>query len=598
MRTLSAFLLSFATIYCLMSCTGRSIDVNDEKYLTYYEKHNYNETPRYKETMEYTMMLAQESPKVNYMSIGVSPQGRDIPLLIVDKNGYTSPEKIRKAGRVIVLAEASIHSGEPDGKDAGLMFIRDIALFDKYPGILDNVSLLFIPIFNVDGHEDFGAHYRINQNGPIEVGARFTAQRYNLNRDFIKADAPEMEAFLNLYAKWLPELFIDFHVTNGADFQYVSTYGLDQCGFLTPNMLEWSQNIFEKQLLDRMAADNFPIFPYFTMRNVPDFGVGILPDNFPPQYSNGYASANNRLGLLVENHIYKSYKERVDISYLYMKHSMDILGENAKELAAEIKKADDFVASSEFRKEPQPLMFRHDMKNSTPTEYLAWKDTTVISNLSGGKWTYYDYNSPITLTYPLFTSYEATSFVDVPEAYIIPSEQLRTIELLNIHGLQYYRLKEDKEIEVESYHFKNTEWARNVNEGHITLSTDYDTKVEKIKYHKGDVIVPTSQPRIKVALHLLEPKSSTSLVFWGEYINFMRAPNEFYIRLNYMEVKGREMLAKDPELKKEFEHKKATDPAFAKDPNAILQFFMTKVRESVELGINRYPIGRIMQAEV
>jgi len=587
----------FTLLYGITSCAGNKANIDDEKFLTYYEKRGYNETPRYQETIDYSKMLANESSKVNYTSIGISPQGRDIPLLIVDKNGYTSPEKIRKAGRVIVLAEASIHSGEPDGKDAGLMFIRDIALFDKYPGILDNVSFLFIPIFNVDGHEDFGAHYRINQNGPEEVGARFTAQRYNLNRDFIKADAPEMRAFLDLYSKWMPELFIDFHVTNGADFQYVSTYGLDQCGFLTPNMLSWSQNVFEKQLLERMAADNYPIFPYFTMRNIPDFGVGILPDNFPPQYSNGYAGANNRIGLLVENHIYKSYKERVDASYLYMKHSMDILGENAKNLAEEIKKADEFAASAAFRKDSVALMFEHDMKSSVPTDYLAWKDTTVVSDLSGANWTYYDYNSPITLSYPLFTSYRPSAVVKVPEAYIIPAEQLKTIELLGAHSLIYYRLTEDKEIEVESYLFKNTEWARNTNEGHITLRTDYDTKVEKIKYHKGDVVVPTSQPRVKVALHLLEPKSPTSLVFWGYYINFMRAPNEFYVRVNYMETKGREMLAKDPELKKEFENKKASDPTFAKDPNAILQFFMAKVRESVEIGINRYPVGRIMHSE-
>ena len=180
MKTILKFFAITTLVCCIISCTGNSAKTDDEKFLTYYEKHGYNETPRYQETIDYSMMLANESSKINYISIGVSPQGRDIPLLIVDKNGYTSPEKIRNAGRVILLAEASIHSGEPDGKDAGLMFIRDIAIFDKYPGILDKVSFLFIPIFNVDGHEDFGAHYRINQNGPEEVGARFTAQRYNL----------------------------------------------------------------------------------------------------------------------------------------------------------------------------------------------------------------------------------------------------------------------------------------------------------------------------------------------------------------------------------------------------------------------------------
>jgi murein tripeptide amidase MpaA len=282
-----------------------------DKYLTHYEKSGFNKTPRYAQTIEYAKLLDEASPLINMVSIGISPQGREIPVLILDRDGLKSPEAIRAKGRVVILAEASIHAGEPDGKDAGLMLLRDIAIGGKNRELLENVSLLFIPIINVDGHEDFGTHYRINQNGPEEVGARFTAQKYNMNRDFIKADAPETRALLQLYSKWMPELFIDIHVTNGADFQYVSTYGLDHCGFLAPAMLEWSKNIFEKQLKAGMASEGYPIFPYFEFNSYTNPGAGVLPDNFPPQYSNGYASANNRIGLLVENHIYKPYKERV-----------------------------------------------------------------------------------------------------------------------------------------------------------------------------------------------------------------------------------------------------------------------------------------------
>ena len=234
-----------------------------DKFLTHYEKNAFNKTPRYDETVEYSKMLAQSSGLVTYKSMGISPQGREIPLLILDKDGLSTPEQIRAKGRVIVLAEAAIHAGEPDGKDAGLMLIRDIAIHGKHREILDSASLLFIPIINVDGHEDFGSHYRINQNGPEEVGARFTSQRLNMNRDFIKADAPETRALLALYGEWMPEVFIDIHVTNGADFQYVSTYGLDHCGFLAEPMLNWSKNIFEKELKSSMERAGYPIFPYF-----------------------------------------------------------------------------------------------------------------------------------------------------------------------------------------------------------------------------------------------------------------------------------------------------------------------------------------------
>lgn len=578
----------------LASCNTKAID--EEKFLTHYEKSDFTRTPRYEETVEYAKLLADNSKMISYKSIGLSPQGRDIPLMIVDKDGLTSPEKIRAKGRAIILAEANIHAGEPDGKDAGFMFIRDMVLYNKFPGMLDNVSLLFIPILNVDGHEDFGEHYRINQNGPVEVGARFTAQRYNMNRDFIKADAPETRAFLSLYSEWMPELFIDVHVTNGVDFQYISTYGLDNCGFLTPNMLDWSVDVFEKELKERMKGDGFPIFPYFYMSNDPNRETIMLPSTFAPQYSNGYASGNNRLGLLIENHIYKPYKDRVDATYRYFVNCMEIVGERHKELIEQIKIADEFVSSPEFRRDSLPLNFVPDLKVLEMTEYLAWEQKTEISDLSGAKWTTYDYNAPVTEYYNMNKSYRGELKVYLPEAYIVPSEQVETIALLDLHGIKYTKLEQDESRDVVSYHFTSSEWARYPYEGRTTVQTKYDEVKERRDFHKGDVYVSVSQPKAKIIAHLLEPKSPTSLVYWGFYNNFVRAPMEFYVRLNYMEFKGREMMEKDPALKAEFERRLLEDKEFAKDPNARLNFFMSIVREQVGLGVNRYPIAKIIES--
>lgn len=275
-KLISRFLIA---ISATLSCTGSGVyegtgqdSATQEKFLTYYEQNNFDRTPRYAQTVEYCRLLAQNSRKVNFASAGTSPQGREIPLIILDKDGLTDPVKIRKNGRSVILAEAAIHAGEPDGKDAGLMLIRDIAIYNKYPGILDSVSLLFIPIINPDGHEDFGTHYRINQNGPQEVGSRFTAQRYNMNRDFIKADAPETRALLKLYNQWMPELFIDIHVTNGADFQYVSTYGLDQCGYLAPRCKIGAKTYTKKSSTKRWRS---PAIPYSLTLSTP--ATGTLP---------------------------------------------------------------------------------------------------------------------------------------------------------------------------------------------------------------------------------------------------------------------------------------------------------------------------------
>jgi hypothetical protein len=195
---------------------------------------------------------------------------------------------------------------------------------------------------------------------------------------------------------------------------------------------------------------------------------------------------------------------------------------------------------------------------------------------------------------PLYTSYKKDISIKVPKYYLIPKEQIATIELLDIHGIRYEKLTHDTTILVETYRFVNPKWSEFPNEGRITLTTEYSTQNEIVKYFDGDILVTTSQPKVKIIAHLLEPKSPTSLVYWGFYNLYARPATEFWIRLNYMEVKGREMLAKDPALKEEFEAKKASDSVFANDPNAILQFFMTKVRKNVEPNANRYPIGRLI----
>lgn len=583
----------FISALIILCANQRVTAQQQDKYLTWYEKNDFNKTPRYNETVKYCKLLSQNSKMVTYTSIGTSPQGREIPLLILDKDGLTDPQEIRARGRVVILTEAAIHAGEPDGKDAGLMLIRDIAINKMFPGILDNVSLLFIPIINVDGHEDFGSHYRINQNGPEEVGARFTAQRFNMNRDFIKADAPETRALLKLYSKWMPELFIDIHVTNGADFQYVTTYGLDHCGFLAPDLFKWTKELFEKELNTKMESKGYPIFPYFEFNSYTNPGAGVLPDNFPPQYSNGYASANNRIGMLIENHIYKPYKERVTSAYLMIKHSMEILGANTQTLKKAVELSDRYVSSAKFRADSLPLMFKHDRKESIEVDFLGWREKTVISDLSGAKWTYQDRSAPITLKMPLFTSYTKESQIKLPEAYLIPQENISTIELLDLHDIKYHKIKRDSLFEVETYRFVNPKWSQFPYEGRVTLESNYTTQKEVVKYNRGDIIVYTNQPKVKIIAHLLEPKSPTSLVYWGFYNLYARPATEFWIRLNYMEVKGREMMEKDPELRREFEQKKISDPAFANNPDAILRYFMQKVRQNVEPNANRYPITKL-----
>ena len=237
---------------------------------------------------------------IHYSSFGESPEGRELPLLIADKDKLTNPELIKKTGRAILLIQACIHAGEPDGKDAGLMLFRDFIANPEISKLLNNVTVVFIPIYSVDGHERFSAFNRINQNGPKEMGWRTNANNLNLNRDYIKAEAPETKAWLTLFNKWNPDFFIDCHVTDGADYIYPLTYGLEINGNMDSNLTNWQKNTYLPYVTNAMEKSGNPIFPYVSFREWHDIESGLESWVTPPLLSQGYTAIANCPGLLIE----------------------------------------------------------------------------------------------------------------------------------------------------------------------------------------------------------------------------------------------------------------------------------------------------------
>jgi hypothetical protein len=565
-----------------------------DEWATFYELSGKKETPRYQQTLDYCKRLEMNSKWVHVTSFGKSAMGRDLLLMIIDNQGLSDPKSLHASGKLVLLIQACIHPGESEGKDAGLMLIRDLVINKKLAGLLDHVSILFIPIFNVDGHERYGPYNRINQNGPREMGWRVTANNLNLNRDYLKADAPEMQAWLKMFNTWMPDFFIDTHTTDGADYQYVLTYQMELYGDMDPGLTDWSKNIFLKDWSAQLEDAGFPVFPYIEFRNWRNPESGIEISVGPPMLSQVYTSLRNRPGLLLETHMLKPYGQRVSATYEALKTSIGILGQESANLKIRIRKADENVGGVEFRKTGFPLRFE-TLNDSTLVNFLGVEYQKVKSEITGED--YYQYGKTrTTFRIPYYDKTKPVLFAGLPEAYIIPVEWKSVIDRLELHGISVKRLSRDTTLTIATWKFSSPKWQTNPYEGRHPL-TAFELKEISITrvFPEGSAIVDMAQPGAKIIAHLLEPKGNGSFLYWGffDVIFEQKEYAEDYV----MEAMAAKMLAADPSLKTEFEKKKAADSVFAKNPNAILNWFYSKTpywddRKDV------YPVGKIFERKM
>jgi len=565
-----------------LSCYSQNLD-------TWFESSGYLETPRYNKTIEFCKELEKHSAQVKYTSFGISPQGRELPLIIVDKNGNFDPLKVHNSGNLILLIQACIHAGEPDGKDAGLMLIRDLVIKKMYPELLNHVTILFIPIYNVDGHERFGQFNRINQNGPKEMGWRVNAQNLNLNRDYLKADAPETQAWLKLFNTWLPDFFIDCHTTDGADYQYTITYGTEINGNLDSSLTQWMRNDFIPFMNSKLENEGYQIFPYIAFRNWGDPRSGLNTWVSPPRFSMGYTAIQNRAGVLIETHMLKNYKTRVYATYSYLKNSLEMLNKSSKTIIKLNKDADNYTGGNEFRKRDYPLKFASD-KDSEFIDFKGFKYEVTKSEISGGDWIQYS-DTPFNYRLPYFDKQKVIESCSLPIAYVIPAEWIDLIRLLDIHGINYYKLKDSITINISTYHFSNPKWQADPYEGqHPLLSFMKEQLQIQQFYLPGTIVVPLSQRTAKVIAHLLEPSAPDSYLSWGGFdaIFEQKEYSESYV----MERIARDMLQKNPNLKKEYESKMHDDQEFAKNSTLILNWFYSK-SNYWDQSLNIFPVGKI-----
>ena len=562
------------------------------EWRTHAETTDYRETPTYNDTVAFARRLAHASPSIDYESFGQSGQGRELPLLIASETGTFTPEAAHAQGKAVVLVQACIHAGEPDGKDAGFALLRDLAITKTAAGILKNVVLLFIPIYNTDGHERSSPYNRINQNGPTDMGWRTTGTYQNLNRDYMKADTPETRAWLRLWNEWQPDLFIDCHVTDGADYRCSITYHHEHHAGIDSAILDWERDVFGGKVAPATAAAGNVISWYLEFIDNRDMTLGTRDFNGSPRFSTGYVPVRNRPGILIETHMIKDYRSRVIGTYDFLRAALTEVNRDPERLLKLGREADarTIVAGQEF--DPgrlYPLDFELT-EEATPFELKAFKYRTEQSEVSGDLRVVYG-QEPNDLTVPMYQTFRVTKTCVPPLQYIVPGQWSGVIDVLKAHGLRLKTLALSTPIEVESYRFTNVQWPKEPFEGRHMPRFDLERIVETRIFPPGSVVLPLAQSAGRVLLNLLEPEAPDSFVRWG-FFNAIFEEKEY--GENYvLESLAREMMTNDPTLKEEFEGLLSSDEEFAASPSERLRFFY-KRSPYWDPQMNLYPVGRII----
>ena len=559
------------------------------------ERSGYARTGRYDEVIALCDAFARRYPEaVRCIDFGTTPEGRPMKALVATRSGARTPEQARAAGLPVVLIQGGIHAGEIDGKDAGFLALRQVLDGDAARGALDKLVLIFVPVFNIDGHERFGAWNRPNQNGPAEMGWRVTAQNYNLNRDYVKADTPEMQAMLALENAWDPVATIDLHVTDGAKFEHDVSIQVEPLHAGDEALRAAGLSLRDGTLASLRAQGSLPVafYPSFVENDNP--ASGFVDSVAPPRFSTGYFHLRNRLAMLVETHSWKDYPTRVRITRNAVIAVLEIAAKHGAEWRRIALEAD--LRALRLGGQLVALTWTATDKVRT-IDFRGYAYTRTPSEVSGALMTRYDDTKPQIWKVPLRDEIVPGVSVAAPKGgYLVPAAYAAAVAAkLSQHGIAFDRIERAlPKTPVEAFRDETPTFAAASSESHQRLTVEGEWKRETHDLGPGALFVPIAQPKARLAMALLEPLAPDSLLAWGHFNNSFERKE--YMEDYVAEEVARDMLARDPALRERFEHRLKEDAAFAADPQARLDFFY-RLHTAWDERYGLYPVLRTDESE-
>lgn len=551
---------------------------------TVFEKSKGLETATYQETIDYYNALAKSYSEITIQNMGETDSGEPLHMVTLNMKGSGDDFETLRENHRILLINNGIHPGESDGIDATIMLFRDFA-----EGKIEapkNTIVVTIPIYNIGGSLNRNSTSRTNQNGPKAYGFRGNARNYDLNRDFIKADTKNAKAFAQIFHLVQPDVFIDNHVSNGADYQYTLTHLFTQHNKLGGHLGEFSHSEIQPALEQKLEAKSWDITPYVNVFNrTPDSGFTQFLDS--PRYSTGYTTLFNTLGMMVETHMLKPYKQRVEGTYELMKSMIEITEEQGEKIAQLRKEQTKLWSAGKS----YPINWAVDTTKSSTLNFKGYEGEMIPSELTGAKRLKYDQSKPFTKAIDYQDYFKATDSVLIPKAYIIPQGWHNVTDLLKLNKVEFTTFKNDTTITVESYKIGAFKTRTSPYEGHYThYNTNINTSIKKVTFRKGDYLISTNQKAMRYLIETLEPSAPDSFFNWNFFDTILQQKEGFSAYV--WEDRAEELLKNNKKLQMEFNVKISYDEDFANSWYAQLDW-LHKQSKHYETAHLQYPVYRI-----
>ena len=543
---------------------------------TPYEKGNGNQTATYAEMVKFYDELAQNFKTITVESFGTDDNGEPIKVVIFN------PSKNKEVPTILI--NNGIHPGEPDGIDATMMMMRDFATGKI---AVKNLRIVAIQAYNISGMLRRGSHSRANQNGPEEYGFRGNARNYDLNRDFIKNDTENAKAFQQIFQHFKPIYFIDNHVSNGADYQYLFTYISTNNERLGKSLGNYFNQKMQPEILQTLEKKGILTTPYVNIHgDSPDEGFPTFMDS--PRYATGYTTLFNTMGTVAETHMLKPYKDRVRATYENMLSSINYTATHSKE----IQKLMGESLVSYQPKMKYPIQWKVDSTKFKMIDFKGFEAGKKPSEVSGKPRLFYDRNKPFNRKVKFYNQYIPTKEIAIPSFYVIPKSEKKVLDYLKRNNIVIKEVKEDSTIFAQQYRIADFKTVKSSYEGHyLHYDTQVKSETKNFKFRKGDYLVSTKQYGVKYLLETLEPEATDSFFNWN-FFDGILGQKEYYSEYVFEDTAA-DLLKNNQVLRTAFEFEKIANPDFAKDGNAQLEW-VYKHSDYYERSVGLYPIYRIL----